>query len=578
MKPDELSVAIQRPPIVGWGSDAVAALLGELGLEFIAVNPGASYRGLHDSVVNYLGNEQPRMILCLHEESAVAMAHGYAKVTERPMAVALHSNVGLMHGSMALFNAFCDRVPMLVLGATGPVDASRRRPWIDWIHTTADQGALIRNFCKWDDTPASVPAALESLMRADMLTRTYPKAPAYVCLDTALQEEPLDDLLPVLDPQRHRAPEPGSPRPELVNRAAELLLAAQRPIVLMGRVGRGEEAWDQRVRLAETLGASVVTDLKAGAAFPTSHPLHPAAPGHFLTTAAAELLRRADVIVSLDWLDLAGTLQQAFAHAEVPSVISCTSDFVLHNGWSKDHYGLPPVDVAITAHPDSLVADLLEVVRARAGGTKRDWPGPVVEAAARSEGDGGRLMRALWASLRSELDGRRVCVVRLPGWLGSWLHADHPLDYLGYDGGGGIGSGPGMAVGAALALHGSDRLPVAVLGDGDYLMGATALWTAAHYELPLLVVVANNRSFYNDEAHQERMARVRDRPVENRWVGQHIRDPDPDLAALARSLGLQGYGPVMDTTADLTAVLIEAVADAAAGATVVVDVHVTGHE
>jgi thiamine pyrophosphate-dependent acetolactate synthase large subunit-like protein len=187
-------------------------------------------------------------------------------------------------------------------------------------------------------------------------------------------------------------------------------------------------------------------------------------------------------------------------------------------------------------------------------------------------------MEALWSSLRSQLHGRSACLVRLPGWLGSSLQADHPLDFLGYDGGGGIGSGPGMAVGAALALHRDDRLAVAVLGDGDYLMGATALWTAAHYELPLLVVVANNRSFFNDEAHQERIARMRDRAVENRWIGQHIRDPDPDIAGLARSLGLKAYGPVVDTTAELTAVLTQAAADAAAGATVVVDVHVTGHE
>jgi thiamine pyrophosphate-dependent acetolactate synthase large subunit-like protein len=563
---------------MSWGSDAVAALLGELGLEFIALNPGASYRGLHDSLVNYLGNTQPQMILCLHEESAVAMAHGYAKVTERPMAVALHSNVGLMHGTMALFNAFCDRVPMLVLGAAGPVDASERRPWIDWIHSAADLGALIRNYCKWDDTPASVGAALESLMRADMLTRTYPKAPAYVCLDTALQEAPLDAPLSIPDPQRHGAPEPGAPPPGLVQRAAELILGAEQPLILVGRVGRGEESWAQRVALAESLGAHVLTDLKAGAGFPTAHPLHPAPPGHFLSAEGRRLLRGADVIVSLDWIDLAGTLQQAFGQEEVPSVISCTSDFVLHNGWSKDHFGLPPVDVGLSAHPDACVAALLDIVQPRAQGRKRDWQRPVVESSAPPAGDGERLMEALWSSLRSQLHGRSACLVRLPGWLGSSLKADHPLDFLGYDGGGGIGSGPGMAVGAALALHGDERLAVAVLGDGDYLMGATALWTAAHYELPLLVVVANNRSFFNDEAHQERIARMRDRAVENRWIGQHIRDPDPDIAGLARSLGLKAYGPVVDTTAELTAVLTQAAADAAAGATVVVDVHVTGHE
>ena len=129
-----------------WGSDAVAETLRALGIPYIALNPGASYRGLHDSLVNHLGNEHPQMLLCLHEEAAVAIAHGYAKATDRMMAAAVHSNVGLMHATMAIFNAWCDRAPVLVLGATGPWDASRRRPWIDWIHTFADQGAQVRAY------------------------------------------------------------------------------------------------------------------------------------------------------------------------------------------------------------------------------------------------------------------------------------------------------------------------------------------------------------------------------------------------------------------------------------------------
>ena len=150
---------------LAWGSDAVAQALRDLDFDYIALNPGASYRGLHDSLVNYLGNRRPQMLVCLHEEHAVALAHGYAKVTSRPMAVALHSNVGLMHGLMAIFNAFADRMPMLILGANGPLDAQKRRPWIDWLHTTADQGALLRTYTKWDDTPGS-PGAGRAFHRA----------------------------------------------------------------------------------------------------------------------------------------------------------------------------------------------------------------------------------------------------------------------------------------------------------------------------------------------------------------------------------------------------------------------------
>jgi len=177
-----------------WGSDAIAAMLRELDIPYVALNPGSSYRGLHDSLVNYLGNTRPRMLLCLHEESAVALAHGYAKVTGRPLAVIVHANVGLMHATMAIFNAWCDRVPMIVLGATGAVDATRRRPWIEWIHTARDQGALVRNYIKWDDQPASIGAAQEAMLRANLIARTAPCGPVYLNFDLALQEDQIAAL------------------------------------------------------------------------------------------------------------------------------------------------------------------------------------------------------------------------------------------------------------------------------------------------------------------------------------------------------------------------------------------------
>src|SRR3954447_866379 len=215
-----------------WVSDVVADTLRALDVPFIALNPGASYRGLHDSLVNHLGNERPEIVVCLHEEHAVAVAHGYAKVTGRPMAAGLHANVGLMHATMALFNAFCDRVPLIALGATGPVDASLRRPWIDWIHTAADQGALVRPFVKWDDQPASAAAAVEALARAAQLTRTYPAAPVYVCLDAALQESELAPGLALPDLARHRAPAPPEPARADVEAAAAILAGAEQPMLL----------------------------------------------------------------------------------------------------------------------------------------------------------------------------------------------------------------------------------------------------------------------------------------------------------------------------------------------------------
>ena len=176
-------------PTQFWGSDAMAEMLRALDIPYLAINPGASYRGLHDSIVNYLGNTRPQMLLCLHEESAVAVAHGYAKVTDRMMGAAVHSNVGLMHATMAIFNAWCDRAPVLVLGATGPWDAAKRRPWIDWIHTMSDQGAMVRGFTKWDNQPGSPMAAQEAMLRAAQIANTAPRGPTYVNLDAALQEQ-----------------------------------------------------------------------------------------------------------------------------------------------------------------------------------------------------------------------------------------------------------------------------------------------------------------------------------------------------------------------------------------------------
>ena len=186
-----LDVTAAPGPAPAFGSDSIALLLRQLGIPWLAINPGASFRGLHDSVVNLLGNRDPGLILTLHEAQAVAIAHGYAKVTGRPMGVVLHANVGLMNAVMAIYNAWADRVPMLILGATGAVDAARRRPWIEWIHTSRDQAALVRPFLKWDDQPASVPAAVESLLRGWLMTRAEPQAPVYICLDVDLQERAL---------------------------------------------------------------------------------------------------------------------------------------------------------------------------------------------------------------------------------------------------------------------------------------------------------------------------------------------------------------------------------------------------
>ena len=213
---------------VAWGSDVAAQMLRRFGFPYVSLNPGASYRGLHDSLVNHLGNTTPSIVMCMHEDHSVAIAHGYAKATGEPMACVLHANVGLMHGVMALYNAWCDRMPMFVLGATGPVDSTQRRPWIDWIHTSADQGALIREFIKWDNEPRSPQALVDAMTRANMLTRAWPPAPVYICLDAGLQEASLDEEPTWPDLNRFEPPAPPRPAKKDVERAAKMLSEAKR--------------------------------------------------------------------------------------------------------------------------------------------------------------------------------------------------------------------------------------------------------------------------------------------------------------------------------------------------------------
>jgi thiamine pyrophosphate-dependent acetolactate synthase large subunit-like protein len=566
--------AVERPipsgtNAAGFGSDVVAEVLRDLDIPYIALNPGASYRGLHDSLVNHIGNAAPQMLLCLHEEAAVAIAHGYAKVTGKAMGAAVHSNVGLFHATMAIFNAWCDRMPIVILGATGPVDAAKRRPWIDWIHTAADQGAIVRPYTKWDDQPASPAAARESLLRGAWLANTAPQGPVYINLDAEMQESVLEKPLPPCDVNRYMPPVTNAAPAEAIRQAAEWLKAAKRPLILAGRVSRDETAWKQRVALAEAVGARVCTNLKVGAAFPTDHPLHVDAPMVFTKDELTPLLKEADVIVSLDWVDLAGTFKP-LGGPPAGKVIQISLDHQLHNGWSMDYQALPPVDLFISADPDTATAALVQAIGPAARTT------PAGPARPLHEPKPGRALgiEDLAHALRGAVGKRDVSLTHLPlSWQTSFWHFRHPLDFLGSDGGGGVGGGPGISVGAALALKGSGRLPIGICGDGDFLMSATSLWTAVHYRIPLLIVVANNRSFYNDEVHQERMAIMRNRPVDNKWIGQKMLDPEIDMAALARAQGARGYGPISKAE-ELPAVLAEAIAAVDAGEVAVVDVRI----
>jgi thiamine pyrophosphate-dependent acetolactate synthase large subunit-like protein len=344
---------------------------------------------------------------------------------------------------------------------------------------------------------------------------------------------------------------------------------------MIGRVSADPGDWDRRVRLAERLGARVLTDLKTGASFPTAHPLHTFTPNLFVTAEAGQSIAEADVILSLDWIDLGGSLRQACGGRwPDATVVQCSMDQYSHNGWSMDYQALPPAEISVLATPDRFVGLLLDKI---ASTSRSTWPPrhKMLETKPTGAACEDVLSIDTLAKITTEaLAPYEPSYIRLPlGWPGDCCRFAGPLDYIGFDGGGGIGSGPGMAVGAAMALRGSGRLPVAILGDGDFLMGLTAIWTAVSRRVPLLIVIANNQSFFNDELHQERIARLRGRPVENSSIGLRMSDPPFNLSLLAEGQGAAGFGPVT-TQQELEKSLVSACEQVHAGATCVIDVRV----
>jgi thiamine pyrophosphate-dependent acetolactate synthase large subunit-like protein len=539
-----------------WGSDAIAAVIRDLGFAYITLVPGSSLAGLHDSLVNYLG-EDPPLLVCLHEEHAVGIAHGYARVTGKPLLSLLHSNVGLMHATMAFFSAWCDRMPVVVIGANGPLDARQRRPWIDWIHSARDPGAMIRPYAKWDDMPMSVEAGVDSVIRATQLASTLPMGPTYVVLDMSDQDRPLTAPVALPDKRRFAPPEPPGPTPGDVANVLGFINAATRPLLAIGRCSRDADAWNARVAFAEAIGARVITDFKAGASFPTDHPLHVGNPAVRLTGEQRDAVRAADLIISFEAVDLGGMLKRAFGAERPPAIVNVSLDRYVHNGWSFDHQAQPPADLDLAIAHERLVPELLRALPPRSAFGATTQPAETAD----NEPVGPMGMDAFARTLERELCNIDHSDSRLPlGYNdGAPFTFRRPLDYLGSDGGAGVGIGPSLAIGAALALRGTGTLSVGVLGDGDFLMGVQAIWTAVRYKIPVLLVLCNNRCYYNDVIAGEAMAVRRKRPLENKWIGQMIDEPAPDLAALARAQGAHAIGPVADA-ASLRAALRTGVA------------------
>ncbi|MQA93476.1 MAG: thiamine pyrophosphate-binding protein [Streptosporangiales bacterium] len=575
----------------GYVSDHLVDLLRSLGCRYLPLNPGSSFRGLHDSLVNHAGNADPQLLLCLHEEIAVSLAHGYAKATGGVAFAAVHDLVGLMHASMAVYDAWCDRVPLLLLGGGGPLTTAARRP-IDWLHSASVQAQLVRDYVKWDDEPADAQALLDGVARGHQLAGTAPAGPVYVTLDADLQEQPASpDGLDQPDLRRY-LPQPGpGADPDQVLEAARLLVAADAPLIVAGRVGLRPGATTPLVELAELLGAAY-QDAPNTVCFPTAHPQN--------LSGDPAVLETADAVLAVDLADLRAvrpvTSSREPGAAGTAStgrrLVAITLDPLTPSSWSHAGQAPVPIDVPLLAEP---VTGLRQLRDAVAGLIEAEAPARRRDRERRRE-ILTRRHRELRAEQRAAVESTRSRTPIAPAYLAAavWETVkDRPWlltlrntrswpegiwqfpgggSYLGHSGGGGVGYGPGAMVGGALAARDHGRLPVAIIGDGDLLMAPGALWTAVHYRIPLLIVVNNNRSFHNDEEHQYAVARRRGRPVDNSWIGMRIDEPAVDLAGMARSYGAWATGPVTDP-AELPAALEKALHAIDEGQVALVDVH-----
>jgi acetolactate synthase I/II/III large subunit len=571
------------------GSDFMVDVIKSLGFEYVCANPGSSFRGLHESLVNYGGNRNPELITCCHEESSVAMAHGYAKVEGKPPLVLAHGTVGLQHAAMAIYNAYCDRVPLyLIIGNLG--DASQRRP-LDWYHSVQDAAAMVRDYTKWDDMPWSLTHFAESAVRAYKIAMTPPMAPVVLVADVGLQEGPLASSTKLAIP-RLTLPVPPQGETAAVAELARMLVAAESPVLVADRLARTPAGMTSLIELAEALQAPVI-DQGSRMNFPSRHPLNQSA-------RARAVIADADVIVGLELADFWATVNafrdqltrssRSLTKAGVKLVSITTGDLYVRANY-QDFRRMPDPDLAIAADGEATLPSLIEQVKRLTTGDRRrvfEERGAKLAEASQAALAGsrvaasyawdavpistGRLCAELWGQIRNE-DWALVSTYYSDGggWPRRLWNFDKPYQWLGGAGGGGIGYGAPASVGAALANRKYGRLSVSIQTDGDLMYAPGVLWTAAHHRIPLLCVMHNNRAYHQELMHVQRMANRHNRGIDRGHIGNELIDPNIDYAKLAQSLGVHSEGPITEPN-DLGPALARALAVVKRGDPALVDV------
>ncbi len=568
-----------------WASDVIVDLLHRYRLPYAALNPGASFRGLHDSLVNY-GQNYPYMMLCQHEETAVQIAHGYAKASGEPMVAIVHNLVGLLHSCMAVYYAYIDRAPIFIIGATGPMDETKRRPRIDWTHSANVQGQAVRDYTKWDYQPTVIDGVPESFARAYGVMMTEPQGPIYMCYDAWLQEQPLDHDVALPPPGSMTVPTQFAPDPTALETAADMLLRARRPVILAEYVGRNPEGFNALVGLAEAVGAPVY-DVNSRLNFPSCHPLN--------MSMVKDVFRDADLILCLDTRDWEKpTTELVSTTRTLKSIVpeKCRwidigfGDLEL-SSWAMDYQRLLHADLRVVADTTLAIPMLAKLCKRRIAASgklalqikqrtaaiarrhhavRAQWAKQAREDWDASPITLPRLASEVWQAIRNE--DWVLSANTLEDWTRMLWDFDKPYRHPGKS----LGTSTqiGVSLGVALAHRDQGRLVVDMQPDGDLMFDAGALWVAAKHKIPMLAVMYNNRAYYNDWEHQLRMARQRGTPESRAYIGMDLDDPAPDYAGLARAMGWYAEGPI-DKPGDVAAALRRAIAKVKAGQPALID-------
>ena len=578
------------------GSDFMVDVIKSLGFPYICANPGSSFRGLQESIINYGGNSAPEFLTCCHEESSVAMAHGYAKIEGKPLAILAHGTVGLQHASMAIYNAWCDRVPVyVILGNT--LDASMRYPGVEWVHAVQDASAMVRDYVKWDDTPVSLQHFAESAVRAYKVAMTPWQGPVVIIADSELQERPIDPHAKLRIPKLTLASAPQADQAAVVE-VAKMLVSAASPVLVADRCARTQAGMTRLVELAELLQCAVVSTqpntappITAGRMnFPNRHPLNQ-------TLRSGAAIGEADVVVGLEVANFFGTINTYRDQVERTSrtatkagarLVTITAGEMSSKANYQDFQRYPEVDLALAGDAEATLPSLIEEVKRQLTGDRRsaiEERGKRLATASSAAMDrartdasyawdavpisSARLAAEVWAQIRTE-DWSLVNGA-LSGWPQRIFNFEKYYQYIGVSGGSGIGYGAPAAVGAALANKKYGRLSVSLQNDGDLMYAPGVLWTAAHHRIPILFVMNNNRAYHEEVMHLQRMAARRERGVGNAHIGNTLDDPGIDFAKLAQSMGVHSEGPISNPN-DLAPALRRAIAAVKSGQPALVDV------